>query len=70
MNRELLEKALKRFSKINPNSDGYGIGLPMAKYAMERQNGNLLYHKVKNQNTFELRFYNWFVLRLWLENIT
>lgn len=58
MNRELSEKALKRFYKINPNSDGYDIGLPTAKYAMGRQNGNLLYHKEKNQNTFELRFYN------------
>ena len=57
-NKEMLEKVFKRFYKLNPNSKGYGIGLPMAKSVMERQNGELLYHKGKKSNAFELRFYN------------
>lgn len=60
LNREMLEKVFRRFYKANPNSKGYGIGLPMAKSVMERQNGELLYHKGKKSNAFELRFYNWF----------
>lgn len=55
---EMLEKVFKRFYKLDPNSKGYGIGLPMAKSVMERQNGELLYHKGKKSNAFELRFYN------------
>ena len=58
LNREMLEKVFKRFYKKDPNSKGYGIGLPMAKSVMERQNGELLYHKGKKSNSFELRFYN------------
>ncbi|MDU5373472.1 sensor histidine kinase [Anaerococcus vaginalis] len=58
LDREMLEKVFKRFYKIDPNSKGYGIGLPMAKSVMERQNGELLYYKGKKSNAFELRFYN------------
>jgi len=58
LNREMLEKVFKRFYKLDPNSKGYGIGLPMAKSVMERQNGELLYHKGKKSNSFEMRFYN------------
>ena len=58
LDREMLEKVFKRFYKIDPNSKGYGIGLPMAKSVMERQNGEFLYHKGKKSNAFELRFYN------------
>lgn len=58
LDREMLEKVFKRFYKLDPNSKGYGIGLPMAKSVMERQNGELLYHKGKKSNTFEMRFYN------------
>ena len=58
LDREMLEKVFKRFYKMDPNSKGYGIGLPMAKSVMERQNGALLYHKGKKSNAFELRFYN------------
>lgn len=58
LDREMLEKVFKRFYKLDPNSNGYGIGLPMAKSVMERQNGELLYHKGKKSNSFELRFYN------------
>lgn len=58
LDRGMLEKVFKRFYKLNPNSKGYGIGLPMAKSVMEKQNGELLYHKGKKSNSFELRFYN------------
>ena len=58
LDREMLEKVFKRFYKLDPNSKGYGIGLPMAKSVMERQNGELLYNKGKKSNSFELRFYN------------
>ena len=58
LDREMLEKVFKRFYKLDPNSKGYGIGLPMAKSVMERQNGELLYHKEKKSNAFEMRFYN------------
>lgn len=58
LDHEMLEKVFKRFYKMDPNSKGYGIGLPMAKSVMERQNGELLYHKGKKSNAFELRFYN------------
>ena len=60
LDRQTLEKVFRRFYKLDPNSKGYGIGLPMAKSVMERQNGELLYHKGKKSNAFELRFYNWF----------
>ena len=54
---DMLKKAYRRFYKENPNSKGYGIGLPMAKSIMEKQNGDLLYSKGKKSHTFELRFY-------------
>lgn len=58
LDKQMLEKVFRRFYKLDPNSKGYGIGLPMAKSVMERQNGELLYHKGKKSNSFELRFYN------------
>lgn len=58
LDRQMLEKVFRRFYKADPNSKGYGIGLPMAKSVMERQNGELLYKKGKKSNAFELRFYN------------
>lgn len=58
LSEDMLQKAYKRFYKAVPNSKGYGIGLPMAKSIMEKQNGELLYVKGKSSNTFELRFYN------------
>ncbi|MDY6045382.1 MAG: HAMP domain-containing sensor histidine kinase [Peptoniphilus sp.] len=54
---EALKKAFKRFYKSDPSSEGYGIGLPMAKSAIEKQGGDLLYSKGKTSNTFEVRFY-------------
>ena len=58
LDKQMLEKVFRRFYKLDPNSKGYGIGLPMTKSVMERQNGELLYHKGKKLNAFELRFYN------------
>jgi signal transduction histidine kinase len=57
LDNEILKKAFKRFYKKNPDSEGYGIGLPMAKSIMEKQGGELLYQKGKDSNSFELRFY-------------
>lgn len=57
LDREMLKKAFKRFHKENPDSEGYGIGLPMAKSIMEKQGGELLYRKGKDSNSFELRLY-------------
>lgn len=52
-----LRRAYQRFYKKDSNSPGYGIGLPLAKSIMERQDGELLYSKGKTANYFELRFY-------------
>lgn len=54
---KMLQKYYSRFYKPNPKSKGFGIGLPMAKSIMERQNGELLYFREKKSNCFELRFY-------------
>ncbi|NLZ36911.1 MAG: HAMP domain-containing histidine kinase [Clostridiales bacterium] len=54
---EILKRAYQRFYKENPDSKGYGIGLPMAKSIMEKQNGELLHFRDKTSNNFELRFY-------------
>lgn len=57
MDKKMLKKVFKRFYKANPKSKGYGIGLPMAKSIMEKQNGDLIYVKGKKSNSFEMRFY-------------
>lgn len=57
MKKHELENAYKRFHKGNSSSEGYGIGLPLAKQIIEKQNGELIYTKEKNYNSFELRFY-------------
>jgi signal transduction histidine kinase len=57
LDSEMLKKAFKRFYKENPDSEGYGIGLPMAKSIMEKQGGEILYRKCEDSNFFELRFY-------------
>ena len=54
---ENLKKVYKRFHKGNKDSKGYGIGLPMAKDIMEKQNGEIIYLRGKQSNCFELRFY-------------
>lgn len=57
MSDETLKKVYKRFHKGNKDSKGYGIGLPMAKDIMEKQNGEIIYLRGKQSNCFELRFY-------------
>lgn len=57
MSDKVLKKVYKRFHKENKDSNGYGIGLPMAKTVMEKQNGELIYSRGKLSNCFELRFY-------------
>ena len=52
-----LKKIYRRFYKENKDSKGYGIGLPMAKTIIEKQNGELVYTRGKTSNSFELRFY-------------
>lgn len=57
LDKKMLNKVFKRFYKSDPQSKGYGIGLPMAKTVIEKQDGDLLYVKGKVSNTFEIRFY-------------
>ncbi|MGI5950136.1 sensor histidine kinase [Peptoniphilus sp.] len=55
--KENLNKIFKRFYKT-PDSNGFGIGLAMAKSIIEKNNGEIF---VKNKNdgaSFEIKFYN------------
>ncbi len=57
ISKDNLKKIYRRFYKENKDSKGYGIGLPMAKTIIEKQNGELVYTRGKISNSFELRFY-------------
>ncbi len=57
MSADVLKKVYKRFHKENKDYNGYGIGLPMAKTIIEKQNGELIYSRGRTSNSFELRFY-------------
>lgn len=57
ISKDNLEKIYRRFYKENKDSKGYGIGLPMAKTIIEKQNGELIYTRGRTSNSFELRFY-------------
>ena len=57
ISKDNLKKIYRRFYKGNKDSKGYGIGLPMAKTIIEKQNGELVYIRGKTSNSFELRFY-------------
>ena len=57
ISKDNLKKIYRRFYKENKDSKGYGIGLPMAKTIIEKQNGELVYTREKTSNSFELRFY-------------
>ncbi|MDU5913559.1 MAG: HAMP domain-containing sensor histidine kinase [Anaerococcus vaginalis] len=55
--KENMKKIFKRFYKT-PDSNGFGIGLAMAKTIVEKNNGEI---SVKNENngaSFEIKFYN------------
>ena len=57
ISKDNLKKIYRRFYKENKDSKGYGIGLPIAKTIIEKQNGELVYTRGKTSNSFELRFY-------------
>ena len=57
ISKDNLKKIYRRFYKENKDSKGYGIGLPMAKTIIEKQNGELVYTREKTSNSFESRFY-------------
>ena len=57
ISKDNLKKIYRRFYKENKDSKGYGIGLPMAKTIIEKQNGELVYTRGKTSSSFELRFY-------------
>lgn len=47
----------ERFYKAEPESNGFGIGLPLSKNIMEAHGGAVLLQSNENGTTFELRFY-------------
>lgn len=47
----------ERFYKADPESNGFGIGLPLAKNIMESHEGSILIQSDVDGTTFELRFY-------------
>lgn len=57
ISKDNLKKIYRRFYKENKDSKGYGIGLPMAKTIIEKQNGELIYTRGRTSNSFEIRFY-------------
>lgn len=57
ISKDNLKNVYRRFYRENRDSKGYGIGLPMAKTIIEKQNGELIYTKGRTSNSFELRFY-------------
>ncbi len=57
IDKKILPKIYKRFYKADPHSKGFGMGLSMSKTIIQKQNGDLLYQKGKESNSFEIRFY-------------
>lgn len=55
--KDKLKKIFKRFYKT-PDSNGFGIGLAMAKSIVEKNNGEILVKNIENGASFELKFYN------------
>lgn len=54
---ENIKKIFKRFYKT-PDSNGFGIGLAMAKTIVEKNNGEISVYNAKNGARFEIKFYN------------
>lgn len=52
-----LKKIFKRFYK-NPDSQGFGIGLAMAKTIVEKNNGEIEVSNVRDGAEFKIKFYN------------
>ena len=55
--KENMKKIFKRFYKT-PDSNGFGIGLAMAKTIVEKNNGEISVSNAKNGARFEIKFYN------------
>ena len=55
--KENIKKIFKRFYK-NPDSNGFGIGLAMAKTIIEKNNGEISVSNTDIGARFEIKFYN------------
>ena len=55
--KENIKKIFKRFYKT-PNSNGFGIGLAMAKTIVEKNNGEISVSNIDVGARFEIKFYN------------
>ena len=55
--KENIKKIFKRFYKT-PDSDGFGIGLAMAKTIVEKNNGEISVKNTDDGASFEIKFYN------------
>ncbi|MDU5460837.1 sensor histidine kinase [Anaerococcus vaginalis] len=55
--KENIKKIFKRFYKT-PDSNGFGIGLAMAKSIVEKNNGEISVSNTDNGARFEIKFYN------------
>ena len=55
--KENMKKIFKRFYKT-PDSNGFGIGLAMAKTIIEKNNGEIFVSNAKDGAIFEIKFYN------------
>ena len=55
--KENMKKIFKRFYKT-PDSNGFGIGLAMAKTIIEKNNGEISVSNAKDGARFEIKFYN------------
>lgn len=55
--KENMKKIFKRFYKT-PDSNGFGIGLAMAKTIIEKNNGEISISNAKDGARFEIKFYN------------
>ena len=55
--KENMKKIVKRFYKT-PDSNGFGIGLAMAKTIIEKNNGEISVSNAKDGARFEIKFYN------------
>ena len=52
-----MKKIFKRFYKT-PDSNGFGIGLAMAKTIVEKNNGEISVSNTNSGAIFEIKFYN------------
>ncbi|HGA0458882.1 TPA: sensor histidine kinase [Streptococcus agalactiae] len=55
--KENMKKIFKRFYKT-PDSNGFGIGLAMARTIVEKNNGEISVSNIKEGARFEIKFYN------------